>query len=430
MKATSFRQRRSSRLRRGAQRWRVPPPLRGGGGCDGPEGLSILQEIKGPLGTLLWTTLRSVNAWVDTPPSERSALFPERAADWQTVDILAAGPQRELESALQDLTALLRPSSETQPEVVGQAATRVARWADYNGFRSTSAAYFEAAANACLGNPAYSLAAGRSARDHARYPQAEAWLQRAIGVARQVGNWATYTDAYLAYGTMMRRRGNMPAARKRVERALRRARRESLRELQAKAYHDLFVIEFECEHFELANRYAVQAWRQYPAEHANQVRLAHDIGYLWLASNAFKPALQVFKALEARISSDVRPNLLGAMALAAGGCEDRSTFSYAARNLDEVKGAVHVAEAWLEVAQGAIHLTDHREALLAARKSLAIATARREHKIIFLAEEVIETAQRNLDRIDLSQKKEAFTAECVTPDFGFPEEIIRTLQPV
>jgi len=429
MTTTSTRQRRFSQQRRGAQRWRIPPPLRSAGGEDGPEGIAILQEIKGPLGALLWTTLRCVNAWVDTSPDERKDLFPERAADWQTVDILTAGPHRELESALQDLTTLLRPGSETKPEMVGQAATRVARWAEYNGYKLTGAAYSEAAANVCLGNPVYSLAAGRSARDHARYPQAEAWLQRTIGISRQVGNWSTYSDAYLAYGTMMRRRGNMPAARKRVERALRRASRENLRELQAKAYHDLFVIEFECERFELANQYAAQAWRQYPAEHVNQVRLAHDIGYLWLAANAFEPALQVFKALEAHISAEVRPNLFGAMALAAGGCADRSTFDYAARNLDEVKGAVNVAEAWLEVAQGAIHLADHREALLAARKSLAIATARREHKIVFLAEQTIETAQQDLSDSNSSQKREAFAAECVTPDFGFTEEIVRTLQP-
>ncbi len=226
----------------------------------------------------------------------------------------------------------------------------------------------------------------------------------------------------------MRRRGNMPAARKRVERALRRASRESLRELQAKAYHDLFVIEFECEHFELANRYAKHAWRQYPVGHHNRIRLAHNIGYFWLAANAFEPALQVFKALEAQVSADVRPNLLGAMALAAGGCSDRPTFDYAARSLDEIQGTVHVAEAWLEVAQGAIHLTDHHEALSAGRKSLAIATARQEHKIVFLAEQAIDTAQRNLDESNFSQEREASTAECVTPDFGFTEEIVRTLQ--
>jgi len=429
MTTASTRQRTSPPQPRGTRRWRIPPPLRDAGGGDGPEGLVILQEIKGPLGTLLWTTLRSVNAWLDTLPSERNALFPERAADWQAVDILTAGPQRELESALQDLAALLRPGSRTEPEMVGQAATRVARWAEYNGYRSTSAAYFEAAANACLGNPGYSLAAGRSARDHARYPQAEAWLQRAIGVARQVGDWATYSDAYLAYGVMMRRRGNMPAARKRVERALRRASRESLRELQAKSYHDLFVIEFECERFDLANRYAEQAWRQYPAGHQNRIRLAHNIGYFWLAANAYKPALQVFKALEPHISADVRPNLLGAMALAAGGCSDRSTFNYAARSLDDVRGDVHVAEAWLEVAQGAIHLTDLREALRAGRKSLEIATARQEHKIVFLAEQTIDSAQQKLDESDSFQEREALSAECVTPDFEFTEEIVRTLQP-
>jgi len=395
MTTTSTRQRKSSHQQRGARRWRIPPPLRGAGGGDGPEGLVILQEIKGPVGTLLWTTLRSVNAWIETSPSDRNALFPKRAADWQAVDILTAGPQRELESALQDLAALLRPGSRTEPEMVGQAATRVARWAEYNGYRSTSAAYFDAAANACLGNPGYSLAAGRSARDNARYPQAEAWFQRAIGVARQEGNWLVYADAYLAYGTMMRRRGNMPSARKHFERALRRGTRISERLIEAKALHHLFAVEFECENFDRAEKLAVSALRAYPENHFDLPRLAHDVAYFWVTRGDYASALEVFRAIEPLIPAKGQPTVAGGIALAAAGCGDVGSFESARRKLSKLPVLAGTSEAWLEVSRGAVHLGRSEVAASAARTAISIATERKEHKIVFLAEEQLERVQED-----------------------------------
>jgi len=393
MTTTSTRQRNFSHQQRGARRWRIPPPLRGAGGRHGPEGLVVLQEIKGPLGTLLWSTLRSVNAWVETPPAERDALFPEGMEDWRTIDILTASPREELESALHDLTHFLKPGSHTGPEIVGQAAVRVARWADYNGFHSTASAFFDAAASACLGNPRYALVAGRMARDQADYPRAEAWLQRAIGIGRQAEDWTAYTRAHLSYGKLMLMRGKVPSAQKHYQRALRRANRIANRELQGMALHDLMIIESELERWDNAESFAARAIAAYPVGHDSIRRLAFDVSYIWVKQERFAEAQKVLTPLAPTVRQDEKPIVLGALARSAAGCGDQEVYRVARKDLLKLPhSAAGLAAAWLDVAHGALSLGFGGEAISASRTAQQMAKSRSEFKILFLAERLYEEA--------------------------------------
>ena len=63
------------------RRWRIPPPSIQDGDSPGPEGLSVLGEIQGELGAVLWKSLRSVLLWAGTESAYRRKLFDPPAAD-------------------------------------------------------------------------------------------------------------------------------------------------------------------------------------------------------------------------------------------------------------------------------------------------------------------------------------------------------------
>jgi tetratricopeptide (TPR) repeat protein len=418
---------RNPRAHTVARRWRIPPPLRGDVGFNGPEGIPVLEEIGGALGSLVWGTLRTVTAWVDTPLEERAEMFPEDAARRRMVEVLEASPPAVIEGALSDLVNVLDKPADADSAAVGIACTRVARWAESCLHPRTAAQFYQAAANTSPGNAEYALSAARAARDLADYSRAEVWLQRAVGLSRQNENWSVYGRAYLSYGNMMRQRGNMPAARRHFERALRRASRAGLREVRAKASHDLFVIELECGRAAEAEGWAREAIATYPAGHPRLPALANDVACLWVKRGMFEPALDVFRALEPVISEKFKPHLLGSMALAAGGCGRPGAFDRARATLRTCQpDASGVAEAWLEVGEGAHLLGWYDDAEEAAVLAYRTATDRQEHRIQFRAEE-LRTRLRAAGTDQASDRVP--TAETV----GFPSELaavlVSSLQP-
>jgi tetratricopeptide (TPR) repeat protein len=357
-------------------------------GSNGPEGMAVLEEIGGLLGSLVWGTLRSVRAWVDTPVEDRPGMFPEDAARRRMAEVLEASPPDNIEGALTDLAQLLEQPADADPAAVGVVCTRIARWADDRAYTHTAAQFYQVAANACLTNGEYALAAAQAARDLADYSRAELWLQRAVGLSRQEGAWETYAKAFLAYGTMMRRRGNMPAARKHVERALRRAIRCGSGFLQGAAFHDLFVIESGAGNAEKAKGFAHEAIAAYPQGEPLLRMLANDLGYMWLQEGKVFQALAVFRKTAALCDERTRHYALGGMALAAGRAGSLTDFTSARAQLSRSCVGPGVAEAWAEVAEGALILGDLNAADSAARIAERIATERREHRIEFLVSNI------------------------------------------
>ncbi|HEU0301754.1 MAG TPA: hypothetical protein VFR37_20035, partial [Longimicrobium sp.] len=58
--------------------WLVPPALAHGG--ESLEGAQVLDEVRDPLGLLLWETYRDVALWTSTPKKDRVRLFAAGAA--------------------------------------------------------------------------------------------------------------------------------------------------------------------------------------------------------------------------------------------------------------------------------------------------------------------------------------------------------------
>ena len=80
------------------RRWRIPPPyLRG---SEPMEGATILEEVPGALGLLLWQAMRDVSLWAMTPREERVGLFNADAEPRRLAALLSIGaPARDVEAA-------------------------------------------------------------------------------------------------------------------------------------------------------------------------------------------------------------------------------------------------------------------------------------------------------------------------------------------
>ena len=374
------------------RRWRIPPPLVHDGDGPGPEGLIVLGEIGGELGCVLWKSLRSVILWADVGAASRWKLFDDGAADRRQLEILATAPADEpaLTEALEDLIPVLSEPERADPGFVAVACRRIATWAEGHGHRRTELEFLQAAALCCLADPAFALAVGRTSRDLAQYGRAEAWLYRAVGLARQARDWEAYVRAYLQHGVMMLRRGVIPAARRSILKALRRSRRQGLRDGEAWSLHDLFTLEWQAGNPDRAFSYAREAVAAHSRGHSGLPRLAHDIAYFWLESGDCRHALPVFLETLGRVGPVERPTVLGSVARAAGGLGDTDAFDWARSELGRCEPAPGVSESWVEVARGALMLGRHDEAGEAAHLAESVARARREGRVRLLAESVME----------------------------------------
>jgi tetratricopeptide (TPR) repeat protein len=354
--------------------------------------LAILGEVRGEMGAVLWKSLRSVTLWAEADSDSRWKMFDGWAADRRQLEILATVPAHEpaLRESLEDLLPLLAQPERADPAFAAVACRRIATWAEGQGFRRTEIEFLQAAALCCPADPAFALAVGRTARDLAQYGRAEAWLYRAVGLARQARDWPMYVRAYLQHGVMMLRRGVLPAARRSMLKALRRSRRQGLRDGEAWALHDLFTLEWSAGEPDLALDYAREAVRAHGPGHSALPRLAHDIAYFWLERGDSRHALPIFLETLGRVGPVERPTVLGSVSRAAAGVGDAEAFEWARDELTKYSPAPGVAESWVEVARGALVLERHEEAREAARLAESVARTRREGRVRFLAESVME----------------------------------------
>lgn len=375
---------------RAARRWRVTPPLtpRPSGAI---AGLGVLEEIPGELGGLLWRTLQTVSLWSAVPVADRRELFTAGAHDERLSEILAVAPDAALEAPLFSLQRLLDRPEVVPSAQVGLACTRVAQWAGARGAFQTQFEFVHAAAGACPGDAALALAVGRVTRDRGEYPAAEAWYQRAIGLARQAGDWESYARAWAGLGKLAQAKGAYPSARKSLLKALRAAERRGLREPRARVLHELFTVEIDCRRDEEAERYAEASLKAYGSGHHNLLVLAGDVAIFWLDRGRFDDALAVLLRILPHFGGELRLVILGNVVRAAGAVGDGKAYEAAfqelsaasddsPRKIDAMQAAVH----------GAISLGRLDEAELAARRVLETAITRGENKTMFMMEALLE----------------------------------------
>lgn len=227
-------------MRKTNRRWRVPPPL-----THGPEPLeggTILEELPTALGGLLWETARDLSLWTSTPADERGELFSAEAAERRSNKIAEIEVPRALPSALGTLSSILSDAEGTDVGELAAACLAVAEWAEEEGLLGIALAYTQGLALLRDSDPKVAYEVGVLARRRREDARAETWFRRAVMLARQSGDWTSYSLAFVALGDLYMERGNYPIARKLHVRAKRAAHRHSLHAIEGMALHGLFVI--------------------------------------------------------------------------------------------------------------------------------------------------------------------------------------------
>lgn len=376
------------------RRWRTPPPLTRG--SESLEGMEILREIGGEAGVLLWQAYRNVMFWASVEQGERAQLFSPAAADRRSAEIAEARLPDEVREPLSAIAGMLEGPDAAEGDTLADACTLVARWAEAEGHVNSALAFTQAASVASPRSARLALAVGQLARRRGDMPRAETWFRHTIMVARQVGDWDSYSRAYIALGNMLIARGNLPAAGRMHIKALRAARRKGLQQLQGMALHDLFVIADEMGRDEQAEEYARQAFRAYGAGHPSLPLLAHDMAYFWMQRGHFAHALEIFQRLEPHVTdSRTRLLLVANIARAAGGVGDRDLFRKAwtqtYRLVKDPALASTIPNATLELAYGASSLGEWDRAEQAAQESYDLAVKLGMGKTRFHAESLMES---------------------------------------
>jgi tetratricopeptide (TPR) repeat protein len=385
-------------VRRTTRRWRTPPAITHG--AEPFEGLTVLDEVKGPLGFLLWQASRDVNLWAEVTPEERAGLFVPGADASLHALIRSAGVDVQLESPLMTIVRMAGSPETARPESVELACQHIAHWADQQGYLATAICFGQAAALAVPMDAGAAYAVGRMARRRSEYSRAETWYRRAVALARQTGDWQSYALAFSGLGNLYKQRGNFPAARRFHVRSLRAARRHSLRAIQGSAQHDLFVLAAGANRQEEAERYARGAFESYGPEHPRLPALAVDIAYFWMERGHFAPALTVFEALLPHMArQEDRLVALANIVRASAGAGERKLFE---QTWDEVwdalardGGSENAAQVLLELAHGAAQLGESERAERAAERAVRTAGDRGEAKIQMSAESVLDSVRRS-----------------------------------
>jgi hypothetical protein len=376
------------------RRWRTPPPLTRG--SESLEGMEILREVGGEVGILLWQAYRNVMFWAAAEQGERGRLFSAEAGRKRQAELGEARIGEELAGPLAAIAEMLVAPDSTSGEAVAQACTGIARWAEEQGHLNTALAYTQAASVAAPRNARLSLAVGKLARRRGEAARAETWFRHTVMISRQIGDWESYSRAYIALGNMLIARGNLPAAGRMHIKALRAARRKGLQQIQGMALHDLFVIADEMGRDEQAEEYARQAFRAYGSGHPSLLGLAHDIAYFWMQRGYFSQALEVFQRIEPSVTEPrVRLMLTANIARAAAGVGNRELFRKAWTQVyrmvkdPELHGAV--ANSTLELALGAASLGEWDRAEQAGQEALDSAVRLGQSKVRFRAEALMES---------------------------------------
>lgn len=395
MQARKFRvpQRKTQR------RWRVPPALKRGDEIF--EGLGVLDELSGERGLVLWQSLRDALLWADAQDDERTALFSPDAERTRMAMILAAQPAAEVEEPMSVLARMLGEPTRISEEMVALACRRISQWSDDEGLLATALAFAQAAATVTPGDAGAAFAVGKLARRRAEYARAETWFRRTIALARQIGDWATYSQAFNGLGNLYMQRGNLPGARRFLMRAVRAAQRNSLHSIEGAALHDWFVVAMTADRTEEAQQLARKAFDAYGDQHPGLPRLAHDVAYWWITQGYYARALPVVRSSLAHFTQPFdRLSGWGSIARATGGLGDRNAFREAwDACYDLLQGGTatdeRAAEALLDMSMGAAHLGMWDKAEQAARESLETGSRRSEGRIRLTAEAVLDSVRHH-----------------------------------
>ncbi|HEX5724227.1 MAG TPA: tetratricopeptide repeat protein, partial [Longimicrobiaceae bacterium] len=336
---------RKSPSRHGTRHEPLPPPRspREGGRLDRAD---LLAELPGDAGLLLWRVVRAVALWAEDPrPGASGTLFAPGAAARLRAHLQRSGLEPQAQAAVAEIAAWMDDPSGLSADQLVRVCRVLSAWAEERGSLATAFEFAQAAAwlEPGAAMPAYLV--GRLARRMGEYALAESWLRYALHAARGQRNWRAYTLAWTSIGNVFWVKGNLERARVCQLRALRSARRHSLRQSEAEALHALFVVLVALGCHDEAEQRGREAMRAYGPEHPKLPRLRNDLSHLLVLRGRFAEALETADDLPRHFRNPAeRIAVLGLTALAAGGAGDRARFALAAAEVEALAGAEASAE--------------------------------------------------------------------------------------
>ncbi len=384
------------RARRSPRRWVVPPGL---GALGEPfAGWHVVDELRSPLGVLLWQSLRDAMLWAGMTPEQRRRLFIKGAGERRR-DAVALHADRELRAPLLLLTRVLDNRDGNRAADLSEACQAVSRWAEARGLCRTALAFAEGAAAVAPDQAGPAYAVGMLARRGAEHRRAETWFRRALGLARRSGDWKHYALACIGLGGLGLQRGELGAARAWLVKALRTCRRHGLWSVKPMVLHELFSVSAAAENVHDAERSARAAFRAYGRRHPRLLLLVHDVARWWLRQGWHARVLPIFQAVLPHVRErPARLEVLASLARAAGYAGRRIAFADAWdetwRLVDRSDDEENVAAALIQLGEGAAALGDRDRAGMAAMQALAVAERRREERQRAAAEHVLVSLRR------------------------------------
>jgi tetratricopeptide (TPR) repeat protein len=370
------------------------------------EGYAFFRELPNVSGLLLFRWFRDVILWVGSSPRHRQGLFreatdPELLAGWacDNVEEALRSPAR----VFADLT--LSPATISEEEIIG-ACIAVAIWAGEQGNTAAAAAFYDAAAWVQPLDPEHAYRAGLGNRRNAAYGRSKSWFQRGIGIARRTANWPSYVLIYLAWGNLEIIRGREVEARALLMKGFKAASKYNLRDLSARAQHDLFMLAVQQDDYSGAYQHAHLALQLYPRDNPFFPYLVHDLAQTWACQRFGSVALPLLLVVRSIISGH-EMEIAGNVAGAAGLVGNRDLFDQASDEvcLRTTKAIPKAASALISVAEGAFALRLIGQAIEFGERALKFAIERQEVSDEKRARELLDRLRRG-DRIEPVQPPE------------------------
>jgi tetratricopeptide (TPR) repeat protein len=364
-------------------------------GEDGIEGAAILRECRGALGIQLWGALRDVMLWADPtrvgPPQFAAGADRDRATQ-----IHAADMDDGLRVDLLDLAVQATGGAPSSTPAIADRCLRVAAWAESHGAAQTRLAFLRAAALLRPADAKLALDTGRLTRDLGFPAPAEAWLRRAIILARRQGEWETYAWGYVYLAWIYWRAGNLAGAMALARRALRKARRHHLHTLHGAAHHSAFVFVSDWDPRE-AYSHALGALRSFGSSHPRLPILAQDVATYWADAGQYHRALPVVEAVLPRIGSPNERGLaVAGLARAAAGVRQRDTYEQARaetlRTISEAPSEARKAETLVVLARADALMEEWPRARELLEQAIQVAGRRGETYALAAAEAELDAA--------------------------------------
>ncbi|HEX8696021.1 MAG TPA: tetratricopeptide repeat protein [Longimicrobium sp.] len=297
--------------------------------APGAEGGAILAEVRDRYALAVLRALRLVLAW-SRGPDLAAPLFRREPLDEWEAELHAARIRKPLRMPLIALAAELRRPERADPGVLAQACFAISEWALGTGAESTALLFAEAAALVSPTDARRAWIVGRMLRNAGRLREGELWLRRAARVAVWCADWETQDLALNSLGNLYLQQGSLKEALRYLVRALKLARRFSMKEREAAVSHDLFPVYVLTGDHSRAEKTAIRTFDLYGPHHPNLPKLAHDVVQLWLRQGRFPLALPVLRALLPclRLPHE-RLRVLAATVRAAGACRDSLAYEEA-----------------------------------------------------------------------------------------------------